>query len=821
MSEYDTGNPVPSASIPDAWDNMQSIDRFANSSDETITTRTGKQLDTLHGINVKADSQRTEQQDSFELSQSERASSFEEKTNEFESRFSSQLSTQESTFSESQTDKENRFQQFLLSSGYVFLGYYENGPFQFSARNQYIRYDNQYYRLNAATDVGFTTTGTDATSFANDVTHFVLMDGDTLRQNLGSGDGLKLVGQCSDLTALRTIEPTASNQRISVASYSPGWAGLIGAPVGGGEFYYDPNDTTSADDDIFVFVTAGGKRWKRACDGSEIYLSWKGVKSGSDAAPALNAIGNYLKAKAIANGTVANLPIVIVPKGIYPLSDTVTLHHAFRIKSVGYVEFTALTWDGSVAKDMFTIANSVDIPAVPDKGYANRTPWINGVDGAIVITGPSYNSAITNNVNGVGVGNLVTGAAPIRGNVMHGVSIRQCGNAVYMRMRRLYLTSFTQCHFELNNTHLTIPNISNSEDSGERISFDECVFGGSRNQHVYSYLSPGLYFNACSFDFTRGSVVYLDGIAEYGLFSFTNCHFENFNSYLINAQTGSRVRIMLTHCNVFNNSLTSPATKESSSSPSRPLIFLQSGGNVTINGLSLSYSYRPLTEKNLLVVTGSMIADARTNISINGLTSGDKSYTPCPAIAHIMNRSYDFSLETVGNTITNKTTYNTVCIQPVQYLTTPISSGLTGSIVSVGSDKVLQLVSSNDSQYGYLQSTAMVPVIPGKAYSAYFSVQKLLSTGNINWSISYLWYDKDGNQLLNDTGFAGQMLGVYNDTTLPGYSTDATENGNRKLSTTMCVRIAPPGAAYCRPYFSVSSFTGTINIVNFLMWEYQ
>lgn len=188
MSEYDTGNPVPSASIPDAWDNMQSIDRFANSSDETITTRTGKQLDTLHGINVKADSQRTEQQDSFELSQSERASSFEEKTNEFESRFSSQLSTQESTFSESQTDKENSFQQFLLSSGYVFLGDYENGPFQFSARNQYIRYDNQYYRLNATTDVGFTTTGTDATSFANDVTHFVLMDGDTLRQNLSSSE---------------------------------------------------------------------------------------------------------------------------------------------------------------------------------------------------------------------------------------------------------------------------------------------------------------------------------------------------------------------------------------------------------------------------------------------------------------------------------------------------------------------------------------------------------------------------------------------------------------------------------------------------------
>jgi hypothetical protein len=94
------------------------------------------------------------------------------------------------------------------------LGDYQNGPFQFSARNQYIRYNNQYYRLNAATDVGFTTTGTDATSFANDVTHFVLMDGDTLRQNLGSSEGFGLVGKCPNISTLRTIEPSYSGQSI-------------------------------------------------------------------------------------------------------------------------------------------------------------------------------------------------------------------------------------------------------------------------------------------------------------------------------------------------------------------------------------------------------------------------------------------------------------------------------------------------------------------------------------------------------------------------------------------------------------------------------
>ena len=200
-----------SESVADAQ-NAAAAAEMARDQAQGISTSLVQTIDSqLSEQETQFESQMTTQQSSFESSQSERASSFEEKTNEFESRFSSQLSTQESTFSESQTDKENRFQQFLLSSGYVFLGDYQDGPFQFSARNQYIRYDNEYYRLNAATDVGFTTTGTDATSFANDVTHFVLMDGDTLRQNLGSGEGAMKV--------YRNASPLARIIRSSIFEY--------------------------------------------------------------------------------------------------------------------------------------------------------------------------------------------------------------------------------------------------------------------------------------------------------------------------------------------------------------------------------------------------------------------------------------------------------------------------------------------------------------------------------------------------------------------------------------------------------------------------
>ncbi|SAU29136.1 hypothetical protein [Klebsiella variicola] len=198
-----------SESVADAQ-NAAAAAEMARDQAQGISTSLVQTIDSqLSEQETQFESQMTTQQSSFESSQSERESSFEEKSNEFESRFSSQLSTQESTFSESQTDKENRFQQFLLSSGYVFLGGYENGPFQFSARNQYIRYDNEYYRLNAATDVGFTTTGTDATSFANDVTHFVLMDGDTLRQNLGSDEkGLGI--------SLNALEQGGNGQHLAV-----------------------------------------------------------------------------------------------------------------------------------------------------------------------------------------------------------------------------------------------------------------------------------------------------------------------------------------------------------------------------------------------------------------------------------------------------------------------------------------------------------------------------------------------------------------------------------------------------------------------------
>ncbi|HBQ2525101.1 TPA: hypothetical protein L7T38_005149, partial [Klebsiella quasipneumoniae] len=157
VDEYHTGNSVPSSAMPDAWDNNATIDAFVSSQDLKVKTRTGIERDTMSGMQKKFDDQLTQQRVDFDVQHLSQSDTFNISQSEREATFSRQLSEQEGVFESSQADKENRFASFLDSSGYVFLGDYQNGPFQFSARNQYIRYNNQYYRLNAATNVGFTT----------------------------------------------------------------------------------------------------------------------------------------------------------------------------------------------------------------------------------------------------------------------------------------------------------------------------------------------------------------------------------------------------------------------------------------------------------------------------------------------------------------------------------------------------------------------------------------------------------------------------------------------------------------------------------------
>ncbi|HHS9710820.1 TPA: hypothetical protein ACTW9I_005133, partial [Raoultella planticola] len=348
MPFYLTRDPVPSADMRNVFDNAQNLDLALNDITSSFwSDRLGRSRMSWFGLE----------------------SAFTVKLSDFESRFSTQIVEQETTFDASQADKENRFQAFLDSSGYVFLGDYEDGPFQFSARNQYIRYNNQYYRLNAATNVGFTTTGTDATSFANDVTHFVLMDGDTLRQNLGSSEGFSLVGKCPNISTLRAIEPSYNGQSIILERASAG-AATVNAIL-----THDPTDTTSPDDGISIFVTPGGARWKAdISQGYDLRLAGLLV-DGSNFSPVLKKAINAIINKVVANGRVNNVTrhIRVVPTNFiceFKITEKVDIPSFIDIGCVGGPYFEAGDFEG----DPFQVANQA-YPQLTKAIFQAETSW--------------------------------------------------------------------------------------------------------------------------------------------------------------------------------------------------------------------------------------------------------------------------------------------------------------------------------------------------------------------------------------------------------------------------------------------------------------
>lgn len=161
MATTPTNKPIPSEDPRDLKFNAGKIDEEVNGSADYYIDRFGAQRLTNTGRNNQ-----------FQAAQDDR----------------------EEEFVASQEDKEARFQQFLLSSGYQFLGDYENGPYTINELNQVIRYQGELWRLNAATNAPYTTTGIDSTSWAVDVTHLVSVGDAALRQELASVNGASLIG---------------------------------------------------------------------------------------------------------------------------------------------------------------------------------------------------------------------------------------------------------------------------------------------------------------------------------------------------------------------------------------------------------------------------------------------------------------------------------------------------------------------------------------------------------------------------------------------------------------------------------------------------
>lgn len=184
MTTYNTGNPVPSADARDRYDNSQTLDEVVNGDSASYTTRTGKQVISLGGMN---------------------------------SRFNNAQDERESAFNTSQ----EAFQSFIDGSGWSSLGAYGAGVV-ITSHTQTVDYLGQPYALKpsipASLDAPYVTTGVWATEGVN----FKLVGDNSLRQELADPSNTLVKHQRTSLAIAvdHSIAKTLSQLSVDLWDFS-------------------------------------------------------------------------------------------------------------------------------------------------------------------------------------------------------------------------------------------------------------------------------------------------------------------------------------------------------------------------------------------------------------------------------------------------------------------------------------------------------------------------------------------------------------------------------------------------------------------------
>lgn len=362
----------------------------------------------------------------------------------------------------------------------------------------------------------------------------------TLRTNLGSGDGLKWVGKCHSVSALRLTEPTYDGQSITLARTS------ASAPLVNAVLTYDASDTTTTDDGYSVFVTPNGARWKAdVSNGVDIRLHENLTNDGGNFASVMNDIMAKEVQKIIAASSMlaGNTKITIPAKFQHGSKLSLTLDTTLRVCSLFSIEFEGnaeLKYAGSSGKAI-AIDNYYYYQTYGLSGWTigllvhQHQGCFRSLTGEIEVVGIS-SDGVTSTASGVFFGNsegntVSSNILNIRGYTVDNIKIRGFYYGFDMTVKSQYLNTISNYNFVYNYYGLgnTIADVSNG---GERIRFVNGVIGNNTSHGIYwGAISAGIVFDSISIDYNGGDAICFSYYGRGNRFIFTNeCWIEGYGS---------------------------------------------------------------------------------------------------------------------------------------------------------------------------------------------------------------------------------------------------------------------------------------------------
>lgn len=599
------------------------------------------------------------------------------------------------------------------------------------------------------------------------------------------------------IEALRLIDPISINDRKLVDKNGIDY------------WYYDPYDTITADNGIFCITTSNGYKWKREGSQEYINVSWYGTLQGQDISNAWQNAIDTIHTLAISQSSMYNLPYIKIEGGRYLLSNTVTIPPYI---STVFTKDTLLIADSildNTNEAVITIYSNDAINLYDNSRSSSFPKSISCAAGKIRLIRSGVR-ALTNPVG------LYTKGATA---TSHAINMRISDLEVYGAFRaghwntstRTWLMRFDNCMF---NGYYGIAYSGTNTDSGERITYNNCVISGGYGDATTKALyinttGINLHFLSCSFDFTGGDVVYLTANAPWCSISFEDSHIENWNGYLVNSEQASSVARFITF-------------RSTNILPNGAMGYAQSVSRKLLNG----YSCKVLFDDSFISWTvvpydsyDSICVD-ETSMVVRVKNHRDLAFGLHPfSTKNRLNKTYDFSTETPGRVLTSSsgtTTTTTIRafrnnVSGATAVISAVDNSLIDTSLGSGTTNVLSLTWTTGA-YVYVESVEKIRVQPGKDYGMKASVVMPDLTSGLNIVPAIAWYDESDTYLSVSTVFQSDMRAIVN-TTITGIS-DYLSRSNKRVACRTSPVTAPPGAAYGRAVIQATA--GTAGSVYYL-----
>ncbi len=343
--------PVPSTDIRNAVFAGAKLDEEVTGTSEYYTDRLGVSRLTNTGRNNK-----------FNYDQLRRAEIFNAQITQQKNIFDNQISEQHEQFTTQITGQRDEFNDMLAASGYSWLKDYVDGPVTFTNRSQVTVYNGVAYRLAASAPIGFTTTGTDATSWENDSQYLVAIGDNDIRQQIQYQLGQWLPDAVSVFSSTDTY---SAMQVRGFYSQNDGGAGIWIAT--GNSF---PEKSGTHDISKGLIYNANGDEYSLDISSGEISVLANGAKT-------------YSYAECINQGTD---DFVCLGQAVNGILSKLTLAVTTTNNEVGY--------DGGSRLSLIVPTGRYRIGKEPIKGYSGVNYHFED-SRVFVYAGKSYTYAVT------------------------------------------------------------------------------------------------------------------------------------------------------------------------------------------------------------------------------------------------------------------------------------------------------------------------------------------------------------------------------------------------------------------------------------------